>query len=57
MGLKSCILLQVHDELVLDVPNEEVNKVKKLVKEEMENTVKLSVPLRVDVKWGKYWCH
>ena len=57
MGLRSCILLQVHDELVLDVPKEEVDKVKELVKEEMENAVKLSVPLKVDVKFGEYWTH
>lgn len=56
-GLKTKILLQVHDELVLDVPFEEVEKVKNLVKNLMENVVRLNVPLKVEIKTGEYWKH
>uniref|UniRef100_A0A7C5VQ07 DNA polymerase I n=1 Tax=Fervidobacterium thailandense TaxID=1008305 RepID=A0A7C5VQ07_9BACT len=47
--LSSMMILQVHDELVFEVPDYEVEKVKKIVKEEMENAVKLRVPLVVDL--------
>ena len=53
--LKSRILLQVHDELVLEVPKDEVEKVGKIVQEAMQQSVKLQVPLVVDVKIGKNW--
>lgn len=49
------ILLQVHDELVLEVPEEDLHKVAKTVKEKMEGAVKLKVPLIVDLKWGYNW--
>ena len=52
---KSKILLQVHDELILDVPNSELEEVKKLVKDVMENIYKLSVPLKVSIEYGKNW--
>ncbi len=54
-NLKSRILLQVHDELVLEVPRGEVEQVSKIVKEAMEQSVALKVPLVVDVKIGKNW--
>ena len=54
-GLKSKILLQVHDELILNVLNDEIEEVKSLVKEIMENTYKLSVPLKVEVEVGDNW--
>ena len=54
-GLKSRVLLQVHDELVLEVTNEEKEQVASLIKECMENVVSLSVPLEVDIHWGKNW--
>ncbi|MGL5244234.1 MAG: DNA polymerase, partial [Sarcina sp.] len=54
-GLKSNLILQVHDELILNVVKEEVEEVKKLLKEEMENVVKISVPLEVDVNEGTTW--
>lgn len=54
-NLKSRILLQVHDELVLETPAEELEQVKVLVKTCMENAVSLKVPLLVDVKSGKNW--
>jgi len=54
-GLKSRILLQVHDELVLEVCASEKEQVAKMVKEIMESTVDLSVPLLADVAYGKNW--
>ena len=53
--LASEIILQVHDELILNVKPNELEKVKILVIEEMENVFKLSVPLDVDVNLGKNW--
>ncbi|MEK7868071.1 MAG: DNA polymerase I, partial [Candidatus Omnitrophota bacterium] len=54
-NLKSLMTLQVHDELVFEVPMDELDKMKKLVKEEMEGAVKLLVPIKVSVKYGKNW--
>lgn len=53
--LKSKIILQVHDELILNVVKEELEEVKILVKEEMENVLPLSVPLEVDINTGLTW--
>lgn len=53
--LKSTIILQVHDELILNVYKDELEKVKKLVKDEMENAVELKVPLEVDINIGETW--
>ena len=54
-GLKAKMLLQVHDELVLEVPHEELNVVAPLVRKEMESAFDLNVPLRVDVDAGPNW--
>ena len=54
-GLKSRMLLQVHDELVLEVVAAELPVVKALLKDAMETAVQLSVPLSVDVKQGPNW--
>ena len=54
-GLKAEMLLQVHDELNFNVPLDELERVKALVREEMEGAVKLSVPLRVDIGVGQNW--
>ena len=54
-GFKSRMLLQVHDELVLEVTAEEVGAVSALLTDVMENTVKLAVPLTVAVHRGKDW--
>jgi len=54
-GLRSRLLLQVHDELVLDVQLEEADRVQALVKELMENAIALDVPLVVDMNMGKNW--
>ncbi len=53
---KSKLILQVHDELVFDVPESEVRRIIQLVKHEMENACTLDVPLKVDVKTGRDWC-
>ncbi|WP_024470043.1 DNA polymerase I [Treponema pedis] len=53
--LEAKILLQVHDELILECPEKETEIVKRLVKEKMENVIKLSVPLRVSIESGKRW--
>lgn len=54
-GLKSKLILQVHDELVLDAPENEREQAAQILKFEMENAVKLNVPLKVDVHCGKNW--
>ncbi|MGL5634618.1 MAG: DNA polymerase I [Sarcina sp.] len=54
-NLKSKLILQVHDELILNVYNDELEIVKSIVKEEMENVLELSVPLDVDINIGKTW--
>jgi DNA polymerase-1 len=52
---KSKMILQVHDELVFDVHKDELNWLKEMVKDKMENTVRLRVPIRVDMKMGTNW--
>ncbi|MCK9418044.1 MAG: DNA polymerase I [Nitrospirae bacterium] len=54
-SLQSKMILQVHDELVFEVPDREREPMKKLVKEEMEGVLALSVPIRVDMGVGKNW--
>jgi DNA polymerase-1 len=54
-GLGAKMVLQVHDELVFDVPEAELEVVRALVREEMEGAVKLDVPLVVDIGVGKNW--
>ncbi len=49
------MLLQVHDELVFEVPTEDITEVSKLTKQIMEGAWKLSVPLAVDLKAGSNW--
>ena len=53
--LKSELILQVHDELILNVKKEEFEEVKTLVEQEMENAIKLEVALDVDVNFGNTW--
>ncbi len=55
LGLRSRMLLQVHDELVFEVPKDEVDIMKRLVTEQMENVYALKVPLKVDVGVGMNW--
>ena len=53
--LKSKMLLQVHDELIFEVPREEMELMRKLVPEVMSTALALSVPLKVDIKTGTNW--
>jgi DNA polymerase-1 len=55
LGWKSKMLLQVHDELVFDVHNSELEKIQPMIKYEMENAFKLDVPLDVEMGVGKNW--
>jgi DNA polymerase-1 len=54
-GVESRMLLQVHDELVFEVPKAELEQMKKLLIETMESAVELNVPLKVDVSVGSNW--
>ena len=54
-GFKAKLVLQVHDELVIDSPKEEANAVATLLKQEMEKAVSLAVPLTVEVGIGDNW--
>ena len=54
-GMQSRMVLQVHDELVFDALLSEVEDLKRLVTEEMENVIQLSIPLTVDCNYGKNW--
>lgn len=53
--LKSKIILQVHDELILNVKKDELEEVKDIVKNEMEKVLEMKVPLEVDINIGKTW--
>jgi DNA polymerase-1 len=54
-GLKTSMLLQVHDELIFEAPMEELDQIKDMVKDRMENVWPISVPLKVDMGWGENW--
>ena len=54
-NLKSKIVLQIHDELLIESLLEEKEEVKEILKTSMENAAKLSVPLKVEVEEGKNW--
>lgn len=54
-GLKSKILVQVHDELVIDCKKDEIDIVKEILTEKMNNVYELSVPLKVDINYGADW--
>ena len=54
-GLGSKLILQVHDELIVDAYASELEPVKEILKDTMENVCQLSVPLKVNVAWGKTW--
>ena len=53
--LQARLLLQVHDELIVEAPEGEIDEVKRILKEEMENVVHYSVPLTTEVGVGKTW--
>ncbi len=54
-GLKSRMILQVHDELIFDVPEDEVDRLRVIVPEEMSAALPLCVPVKVDVEVGDHW--
>jgi len=53
--LNSKMILQIHDELLFEVPKAEIDLLSSLVKEEMENAIQLDIPLKVDCDYGKNW--
>ncbi len=54
-SMKSMMILQVHDELVFEVPEEELDELTKIVKDSMEKIVKMKVPLKVEIESGESW--
>ena len=54
-GLDVHMILQVHDELVFEVAEKELDRVKSVISEEMESALELNVPLVVDIGYGKNW--
>ena len=54
-ALRSRMVLQIHDELLLEVPEDEIGKVREILVREMENVIKLNVPLTVECNYGKTW--
>jgi DNA polymerase-1 len=53
--LSARLIMQVHDELVIEAPVKEKEEVMALVKKEMEEVIKLKVPLKVEIAFGKNW--
>ncbi|MNO01559.1 DNA polymerase I [compost metagenome] len=53
--LKSKLIMQVHDELIIEAVPEELDIVKDIMKDSMENVIKLKVPLDIDLNVGKSW--
>ena len=54
-NLKSKMILQIHDELMLECPEAEIDEISTILKEKMENVVKLNVPLTINISVGKTW--
>ena len=55
LGLRTMMIVQVHDELIFEAPNDEVEQVRELVLEIMPNVLELAVPLDVEIKAGASW--
>jgi DNA polymerase-1 len=53
--LSASMIMQVHDELIFEVPREEKEEVMALIKKEMEGVIKLKVPLKIDIASGRNW--
>ncbi|MEJ2068369.1 MAG: DNA polymerase, partial [Deltaproteobacteria bacterium] len=53
--LQTKLIMQVHDELVLESPTDEAEKVEHMVREEMEGVIEMVIPLKVSVSKGKNW--
>jgi DNA polymerase-1 len=54
-SLKSSMLLQVHDELIFEVPQDEMNEMRNLAVKVMSEAIELRIPLKVDTKTGRNW--
>ena len=54
-NLKSKLVLQVHDELIIETTEDEIEQVKTILKTQMESAYKLNVPLKVDMNVGETW--
>jgi DNA polymerase-1 len=54
-NMKAMMTMQVHDELVFELPPEELDTLKTMVREIMPGAMKLAVPLKIDIKVGKNW--
>ncbi|MBQ8037350.1 MAG: hypothetical protein IJ268_10175, partial [Proteobacteria bacterium] len=54
-GLHARLLIQVHDELLLECPDDEVERTASLLVDSMENAAQIGVPLKVELKIGKTW--
>ena len=54
-GIRSRMVLQIHDELMFDAIPSEVEALKKIIVDEMENVIQLSIPLTVECNYGKNW--
>lgn len=54
-GMRSMMILQVHDELVFETPDEEIESLRGIVKESMENVIKMKVPLKTEIEFGESW--
>ena len=54
-GLAARLILQVHDELIVECPEDEKERAAALLQEEMENAVHYSVPLLAEARWGRTW--
>ena len=54
-GFEAKLLLQIHDELVFEVPDHELEKLQEMVRQEMAGAADLSVPLKVDINVGETW--
>ena len=55
LGLRTMMIVQVHDELIFEVPNDEIDQVRDLVLEIMPTVLELDVPLNVEIKSGASW--
>jgi DNA polymerase-1 len=54
-GMETKMVIQIHDELVFEVPEEELREAGNLVRQEMEGVIDISVPLKIDISSGKNW--
>jgi len=55
-SLKSLMIMQVHDELVFECPDNEIDQILTIVKEGMSKVIKMRVPLKIDIETGECWC-